>query len=290
VKLDDDGLNTFNPPRKYRRAFTVVLMLVLIVSACTSSRPLAANGLTPQPLQVTQVVTLLVTRDITLEVTRVIEVPVTVTPPPASLVTSTPALPPDTTAAPAITPASELPVVALQEYSDCLYGPASFYLYKTSFPARALMEVVGRDLDGAWLELQELHGWNPCWIPAARVKFTTGGIQTLPVVYPLLPLSTQYASPDAVARRTGSEVTVSWKAVWMSFDDYRGYLIEAWVCQGGTQVFLPLSYVPALESNTGNLSVKITDEIGCDLPSSARIYSADKYGYSAWQSIFWPPN
>jgi hypothetical protein len=235
-----------------------------------------------------------VTQDVTEEVTRVIEVPVTVTPSATPAFTATPVPGATLNGTPTITPTlgpaptPEPPVVSVPEYSDCLYGPASFYLYKTSLLAGSVMEAVGRNPEGTWLDVQEVHGWNPCWIEAARVKFNSGDVTVVPVVYSVLPYSNQYAPPDASARRNGNEVTVSWKAVWMSFDDYRGYLIEAWVCQGGKQVFLPVSYVPALDANTGSLSVKIIDEPGCDQPSHARIYSADKYGYSAWQIIFWP--
>jgi hypothetical protein len=206
----------------------------------------------------------------------------TFTPTPDGTLTATP------TPGPSPTPAS--PIVSILEYSDCLYGPASFYLYKTSLLAGDLMEVVGRNMEGTWLDVQEVGGWNPCWVEAARVKFNTGDATVVPVVHSVLPYSNQFWPPDATARRSGSQVTITWKAVWMSFDDYRGYLIEAWVCQGGKQVFLPVSYVPALESNTGMLSVTITDEPGCDQPSRGWIYSADKYGYSTGQILFWPPN
>ena len=74
----------------------------------------------------------------------------------------------------------------------------------------------------------------------------------------------------------------------MSLDDYRGYLIEAWICQGGAQKFVPISYVPQLDNNIGSLSVKVTDEPGCTMPSNARIYSAQKQGYSYWSNIPWP--
>jgi hypothetical protein len=83
-------------------------------------------------------------------------------------------------------------------------------------------------------------------------------------------------------------VTIYWNAVWMASDDYRGYLIEAWVCQGGTQVFLPIGYAPKYAENTGLLGVTVTDEPGCIAPSSARIYTAEKHGYSNWRKIDWP--
>ena len=284
-------MNRFRSPLRTHPVFIVALIFVLAGSACTALPFTQANAPTAQPVLLTQVVTQMVTQDITQEVTRVIEVPVTVAPSATPLASPTPALTATLSGTPAPTPTPEPPVVSILEYSDCLYGPASFYLYKTSLQAGSLMEAVGRSQDGTWLLVQAVHGWNPCWIQVERVKFNSGDFKDLAQVYSAPPLSTQFAPPqDAIARRNGSEVTVTWTAMRMSFDDYRGYLIEAWVCQGGTQIFLPVSYVPPLEGNTGKLSVKITDEPGCDQPSHARIYSADKYGYSVWQFIFWPPN
>lgn len=151
-----------------------------------------------------------------------------------------------------------------------------------------MMEVIGRDMDGSWVYIQYVHGWNPCWIQTSAVKFSTGDINTVPIVYSRLPYSNQYQAPDAKAQRDGIEVTISWKSVWKSLDDYRGYLIEAWLCQGGAQVFIPTGYFPSLSNNTGILSIKLTDEPGCVLPSSARIYSAEKHGYSEGYNIPWP--
>jgi hypothetical protein len=169
-----------------------------------------------------------------------------------------------------------------------MYGPGLGYLYKYSVFAGNPTEAIGRNLDGSWLYIQDVGGWNPCWIQATRVNSTIGDISGLPIVYSRLPFSNQYNSPDASARRDGTEVTISWKADWMSLDDYRGYLIEAWLCQAGVQVFDPIFYVPSLASNTGTLSINVTDEPGCALPSSARIYSAQKQGYSISSNVPWP--
>jgi hypothetical protein len=64
----------------------------------------------------------------------------------------------------------------------------------------------------------------------------------LKVVQSLLPQSTLYGPPENVyADRDGDQVTVSWDEVWMTEDDYRGYLIEATVCQGGNLVWQAVS-------------------------------------------------
>jgi hypothetical protein len=79
---------------------------------------------------------------------------------------------------------------------------------------------------------------------------------------------------------SANEVLIFWDLVPMSFDDDRGYLIEAWVCQDGQHRFVPVHYwePPAV----------IVDEPGCEETSSARIYTAEKHGYTAWTPIWWP--
>jgi hypothetical protein len=193
------------------------------------------------------------------------------------------------TPVPAGTPpaASGLPLVSLPQYTDCLYGPGAFFLYKTSLPAGSWIEVAGRSPDGAWLAVQELNGWDPCWIPLAQARFAPGSLDAVPVTFPTLPHSFWYKPPAAVAHRAGTEVKVSWKAIGMAEYDYHGYLIIAWVCQGGRPVYLPVNVMPPYAENTGTLSVTIQDEPGCRPASSARIYTAEKRGYSG-EKVFWP--
>ncbi len=206
------------------------------------------------------------------------------TPTVAPLSTSTPPTPSAITVTPA---GPALPVVVLPQYTDCLYGPAAFFLYKTSLPAGSSMEVVGRSPDGSWIAVEELHGWDPCWIPTAQASFHSGDPGTIPVTFPTLPHSFWYKPPSAVAHRQGTEVQVSWKAIGMSEHDYRGYLVIAWVCQGGEYVYLPVNFMPPYAENTGTLSVTIKDEPGCRQASSARLYTAEKRGYSG-EKVFWP--
>jgi hypothetical protein len=262
------------------RAFTITLLLIIVGSSCAFSQP-GSSTTKPdlQTMPVTKLATVLVTQVVTREVTRIVEIPVTVTP----------AETPTYTFAPSLASNPDLvPEITILEHSDCMYGPGLAYLYKYSVFAGNPMQPIGRNLDGSWLYIQAVGGWNPCWIQTTLAKFTSGNINGLPIVYSRLPFSNQYNSPDASAHRDGSEVTITWKAEWMSLDDYRGYLIEAWLCQGGLQVFDPISYVPPLASNTGTFSIKVTDEPGCDFPSTAHIYSAQKQGYSNWSNISWP--
>ena len=269
-------------PLIFFRAFTVALLLVFIGSACTNPLPNSRTTPVIQTIQVTQLETILVTQ----EVTRVVEIPVTVTPADTPSNTFTPSF--NSTISGSPTSAPKPLEITILEHSDCMYGPEVGYLYKYSVFTDNPMEAIGRNMDGSWLYIQNVDSWNPCWIQARLVKFTNGDINELPLIYSNLPYSNQYQSPDASAHRDGIEVTISWKAVGMSLDDYRGYLIEAWICQGGAQKFVPISYVPPLDNNISSLSVKVTDEPGCTMPSSARICSAQKQGYSNWNNIPWP--
>ena len=225
--------------------------------------------------------TIEVTREVTQEVTRIVEAIVT------PIYTYTPSLTPTITLTP------EPPIVTILVHSACNYGPGGAYLYKYGLNETSWMEVIGRNLDGTWLYVQGVHGWNPCWVKADLVHFNTGGDVSnynIPIVYSELPYSALYRPPDGVqAFRSGNEVTIYWNAVWMTEDDYEGYLIEAWLCQNGQQVFKPIGYVPPLSQNTGTLGIKVIDEPGCLVPSSARIYTAEKYGYTGYIMIPWSP-
>jgi hypothetical protein len=276
-----------NDVLNHLRVYALVLMLVLTLSSCTKSPKNASNKPIDHTIEVTQLITVLVTREVTQEVTREVKVLVTVTPSNGPSSTLTPTISSTIAGSPGTTSA---PLgLTILENSDCLYGPGTGYLYKYSVSIDIPMEAIGRNWDGSWLYIQNIDGWNPCWIQTTSVKLALGDINELPLVYSKLPYSNQYNSPDASAHRDDNEVTISWKADWMSLDDYRGYLIEAWLCLGGVQVFDPISYVPPLANNVGTLSIKMTDDFGCTLPSSARIYSAQKQGYSNWSNIPWPP-
>ena len=266
--------------RKYFKDFIIVWLIAFAGSSCAVPPLMSAATPAYQTVQVT--------REVTQLVTRVVEVPVTVVPSDTPVSNLTPTPIPSITNLPIINPALEPLVVTVLQYSDCLYGPAAFFLYKTSLPVDHLMEVIGRSPDGTWIYVEEVHGWNPCWIPTTQARFNTGSVEAVPVVYPTLPRSYWYKPPNSAAHRDGSEVTVSWQAIGMAEYDYRGYLIIAWVCQGGVLVFLPVSIVPPYAKNTGTLSVKITDEPGCNEVSNAYIYTAEKRGYSG-EMVFWPP-
>jgi len=254
-----------------KRCGIILLSLTVVLTAggCASSQA------TPTPVPAA-VFTQIVTR----EVTRVVEVFVTATPAPTLEPTATP----DPSAA------LLLPQATLPEYTDCFYGPAAFYVYKTSFPAGQQVEVLGVSEEGGWLQVQEAGGWNACWIEVSQAQLVGAAVADLPVVSPLLPRSEyEFGSPLTITtRRDGAVVTVSWEAVYMSADEVQGYLIDAYVCQGGQIVHLPVFVGITYEENTGIISAQITDEAGCTAPSTAHIVSMGTRGFAEWEKIFWP--
>ncbi len=102
----------------------------------------------------------------------------------------------------------------------------------------------------------------------------------------VLPWSPYYDHLTGVsAVRNGDEVTVFWNPLYLRAGDdslQTPYVVEAWVCQNGEFVFSPVgAYTSA---------AKVTDERGCDEQSHARVFAAEKHGYTQWVNIPWPPH
>lgn len=261
----------------------VALLLTLIVASCAPQQ-------TPEP--VVRVETLIYTVEITrqVEVTRIVEIPVTVTPTFTPAITDTPS--PDYSPTPTLTPSLTFTITPTPTFvvprgkvtirAQCRYGPGAAYLYKYGLFEGTVMEIIGRNELGTWAYIQAIGGNNPCWINASLLQITRGDLFSVPPVYSRLPQSDLYNPPKKVsATRQGNEVTIFWSSVYMTEDDYRGYLIEAWLCQEGQIVFTPV--------RSDELAVKLVDEPGCLEPSGGRIYTAEKHGYTQWRLVPWPP-
>jgi len=292
--------------------FLATLLVLLLVSACGGGpTPVIQVETQLQTVEVTVQVTSEVTSEVTREVTRLVEVPVTITPSLTPDISLTPSLTPTLTFTPTITrtpsrtPTPEAPVVTILVHSQCKFGPGSAYLFFYGLNATSWMEVIGRtpfnpntDPKDIWLLVQAVHGTapNPCWVKSELVRFNDGGDifshPEIPIVsYTKLPRSTLYRQPQGVtAIRKGNKVTIYWAAVWMTEDDYRGYLVEAWVCNNGQLTFTSLSWFPPLKDNIGGMGIYVIDEPGCLEPSSARVYAVEKHGYTAFTVVRnWPP-
>ncbi len=286
----------------------VTTLLMLAIPACgpalptlipTLVVPTAADTLSatiPPTLTAEDTLTPSITPSITPTFTETSTFTVT----PTFTITPTFSRTPTITRTPSITPTPLPPVAAvIVEKASCNYGPGGAYQPISVWNETSWMWVIGRIQDGSWLFIRELYikTPNPCWIKTSLVRFNDGGdvnSHNIPVLDPdnILPYPRNlYPPPTGVeARRFGDKVVIDWNAVWMTEDDYRGYLIEAWVCQGGQLVFKPFNYLTSVKQNSGTLYYQYIDETGCSEPSHARIYTSEKHGYTWYVNIPWPPN
>ncbi len=162
----------------------------------------------------------------------------------------------------------------------CRYGPGTAYL-----PAADLYEgdhgiVWNRNYSGTWLwvRFDKLH--YACWV-AASVLAIDGDVFTVLVYFPPLPKSTLYGPPENVqAQRNGDQVLVTWKKVWMTEDDFRGYMIEARICQNGFLIDVAVQ--------TNSPSYTFNDSQDCNNSSSGKLYAVEKHGYTDPVNIPWP--
>jgi len=193
--------------------------------------------------------------------------------------TATITLTPSKTPTPTATPEIRGRVL---EQANCRYGPGAAYLYEWGLYPANRVTVLGRNQDGSWVYVDPWTYVDYCWVKTELLDLT-GDVFTVPQVTTLLPYTEFYHPPTNVsATRIGDEVTVWWEDVWMSLDDDRGFLIEAWVCRDGQQVSTAI--------NPWDPPAVLIDEAGCMQPSGGRIYTAEKHGYTEWILIRWPPH
>ncbi|MBM3121283.1 MAG: hypothetical protein FJZ97_03745 [Chloroflexi bacterium] len=193
--------------------------------------------------------------------------------------TPTVTLPPSLTPTPTATPELRGRV---REQANCRYGPGAAYLYEWGLYPGNRVTVLGRNQDATWLYVDPWTYVDFCWVKASLLDLN-GDPLVVPQMTTLLPYTEFYHPPTKVsATRVGDEVTVWWEDVWMSLDDDRGFLIEAWVCRDGQLLFTAI--------NPWDPPAVLIDEAGCQQPSSGRIYTAEKHGYTEWILIRWPPH
>jgi hypothetical protein len=187
--------------------------------------------------------------------------------------------PPAVTPTPNATPV--LPRGVVLEQSNCRYGPAAAYLYEWGLYPKDRVTILARNETGTWLFVQPWNYLDQCWVKTSLLDIT-GDIFSVPPFVPPLPPSELYGPVSNVwaKRLTADQVRIEWKTIWMTEDDDRGYLVEVWVCHNGQLEF------QALHSDDGYVIVE--DEPGCSVPSSGRVYAAEKHGYTRWIAVPWP--
>jgi hypothetical protein len=274
-----------------RRWWLITAVLqALLVSGCGAMDRIAARLASPTvtaTLTTSPTVTLTFTPSATSTTTPTYTRTATVTLTPTITQTPTITLTPTITNTPTRTPTiTPTPIITgrVLVQANCRYGPGSAYLYEWGLYPTNRLTALGRNQDATWIYIDPWNYIDECWVKADLVEFS-GDVHDLPQIRTLLPYTEFYwpvRNVHASRVGEGDEVMVTWDLVPMSLDDNRGYLIEAWICEGGQLRFTPLQfwYPPAI----------IRDEAGCMEPSSARIYTAEKHGYTEWVRIAWPPH
>ena len=249
-------------------------MILLLVSACAPSTEQRA---TPTELSSTA------TSEPLTETPEA-----TSTAAPTKVFTPTVRVTPTTAVSPTIaaTPTFAFPAVTVNKQAHCRYGPSVAYLHAADLYPGDTGTVRSRYIYSNWLYIKFDKLNYFCWV-APSVVDVVGDVST--VAYKELNLqsigSNMYGPPQNVtAVRNGSQVTISWDQVRMTLDDDRGYLLELFVCQDTIYMWWTDSYPDQYTT-----SYTVRDEAGCVQPSSGKLYTVEKHGFSEPAVIPWPP-
>src|SRR5215207_6396702 len=255
------------------KVYKIILSILVFASACA---PSTEQQTTPSVPPVTATETLTDTPEATFTPTR------TVTSEPTITSTPTIALSPTITS----TPTFAFPSVTVNKQAHCRYGPSVAYLHAADLYPGDVGTVRGRFIYSNWLYIKFDKLNYFCWV-APSIVDVVGDISA--VAYKDLNLqsigSNQYGPPSGVtAVRDGNQVTISWNQVQMTKDKDRGYLLELFVCQDTFYKWWTDSYPDQFTT-----SYTVKDEAGCAQPSSGKLYTVEKHGFSEPAIIPWPP-
>ena len=183
------------------------------------------------------------------------------------------------------TPTFAFPTVTVNKQAHCRYGPSVAYLHAADLYPGDVGTVRGRYAYSKWLYIKFDKLNYFCWAAPTTVD-VVGDVST--VAYKELNLqsigSNQYGPPTGVtAVRDGNSVTISWNQMEMSNDKDRGYLLELFVCQDTFLLWWTDSYPDQFTT-----SYTVKDEAGCAQPSSGKLYTVEKHGFSEPAIIPWP--
>lgn len=253
----------------------IIFLIFLFASACTSS--------TEQPLTPTAPVATVTSTAPAFTETPEATVTATATPTlkPTITLTQTIELSPTITA----TATFAFPTVTVNKQAHCRYGPSVAYLHAADLYPGDLGTVRGRYIYSNWLYIKFDKLNYFCWV-APSVVDIVGDVST--VAYKELNLqsigSNRYGPPrNIIAIREGDQVTISWDKVEMTLDDSRGYMLELFVCQDTIYKW----WTDALPDQDST-SYTVKDEAGCAQPSSGKLYTVEKHGFSEAAIIPWP--
>lgn len=257
----------------------LIVLLVLLTAACAPSpeqqATLTATSITATAASWTQTPT----PTFTFTPTETFTPTLTFTP----TETLTPTITP--TATVSATPTFSFPTVSVNKQAHCRYGPSVAYLHAADLYPGDRGEVRNRYIYSNWLYIKFDKLNYFCWV-APSVVDVVGDVKS--VSYKELNLqsigSNQYGPPrNVTAVRHDNEVIISWDRMEMTLDKDRGYLLELFVCQDGNYLWWTDSY-PDQYTTT----YEVRDEAGCAQPSSGKLYTVEKHGFSDPAIINWP--
>ncbi len=259
--------------------FRIALLICLLASACN----LPAGG------QATATVTVPIVSATAIPSTKIPTATGTAT----LTVVPTETLPPTATFTPTITPTPtisatptfDFPTVTVNKQAHCRYGPSVAYLHAADLYPGDTGSVRGRYVYSKWLYIKFDKLKYFCWVAPtvvdivgdiSKIKYTELNLQSIG--------SNRYGAPGGVtAVRDGNKVTISWNQVKMTKDDDRGYLLELFICQSTIFMWWTDSYPDQYST-----SYTVKDEAGCAQPSSGKLYTVEKHGFSKPVTIPWP--
>ena len=269
--------------RRYSLLGLFIIGILLVSSACTKLAGVGQSvfGQETETSTVTELPTATdtATQTQTLTMTMTPTITQTATETPTPTITSTPTM--------TLTPTYDFPdVVVNVAAAHCRYGPSKAYIHAADLYEGDHGVVHNRFVYSDWLYVKFDKLNYHCWVSPYVVDID-GDISAL--YYKDLDLqsigSNMYGPPPYVnAYRDGDQVTISWAEVWMTEDDDRGYLIEAWVCQNGAYMWWTAGF-----ENQYITTYTVTDDGTCSSPSSGVIYTVEKHGFSLPLTIPWPP-
>ena len=254
--------------------YRIIFLVFLLVSACAPSNQ-------PQPTAAVTAPAATTTTEPTETSQPTATSTNTETSEPTLTFTPTIVLSPTVTA----TPTFAFPTARVNKQAHCRYGPSVAYLHAADLHPGDIGTVRGRYIYSNWLyvKFDKLNYF--CWV-APTVVDIAGNIAT--VAYKELDLqsigSNQYGPPTGVTvTRNGNEVTITWNQMQMTKDKDRGYLLELFVCQDTIYKWWTDSYPDQYST-----SYTVRDEAGCAQPSSGKLYTVEKHGFSEPAIIPWP--
>lgn len=195
-------------------------------------------------------------------------------------ITATATITPTATIMPTETPSLPQGVVIV-DMGHCRYGPGKAYLHAGDLYQGDHVTILNRNRSGSWLWVKpDKQAWQ-CWVAASLLQIE-GDIQMLAEYYHPLPKTTVIGPPAGVTayRKPDGTVVVEWSGNNLSKDKFRGFLIEATLCQGG--------YLVEVAVHTDKNAYTFSDEAGCPVPSHAVLYAVEKHGYTDPVTIPWP--